>query len=96
MSVAASMGVSKVAAQSADSRIALTSHGRTVAVVDSAERIDESVRKTREAAAAVIDAAADLVAGRGEWLSVDEVCVRLGIGKETVLARAAELAAAQK
>lgn len=93
MSVAASMGVSKMAAQSVDSRIALTSHGRTVAVVDSAQRIDETVRKTREAAAAVIDAAGDLVAGRGQWLSLDEVCERLGVRKETVLARATEMAA---
>lgn len=81
-----------MAAQSADARIVLTSHGRTVAVVDSAERLDESVRKTREAAAAVIDAAAGLVAGRGAWLSLDDACERLGIRKGAVLARANEMA----
>ena len=90
MASASRLGVSKVASQSANGRIALTSHGRVVAVVDSAERLDEDIRLMRESAAAVLDAAADLVSSLGKRLSLDETCARLGIDPDRVRARAAE------
>lgn len=89
MTIAARMGVSKLAAQSATGRIALTSHGRTVAVMGSAERLDEDARLMREAAAAVLDAAADIVSAKGQLLSLDEACSRLGVDIERVRAKAA-------
>ena len=90
MASASRLGVSKIASQSASGRIALTNHGRVVAVVDSAERLDEDVRLMRESAAAVLDAAANLVSTQGKRLSLDETCTRLGIDPDRVRARAAE------
>ena len=44
----------------------LTSHGRPVAVVDSAERLDEDLRRVREASRLVVEAAADLALARAD------------------------------
>lgn len=89
MTVAARMGVSKLAAESSGRRIALTSHGRTVAVIGSAERLDEDARLMREAAAVVLDAAADIVSAKGQLLSLYEMCSRLGVDGERVRVKAA-------
>lgn len=88
MSSASRMGVSRLAAESESKRVALTSHGRVVAVVDSAERIDEDVRRMREAAVTVLDAAADLVSQRGTTLDLDATCQKLGIDPAAVRERA--------
>jgi PHD/YefM family antitoxin component YafN of YafNO toxin-antitoxin module len=90
ITVAARKGVSAVATAATDTRVVLTNHGRPVAIVDSAERIDADLRRLREAAAAVLDAAADLVSQRSSTFDLDEVCVRLGIDPERVRARAGQ------
>ena len=91
ITIAARRGVSAIAASAANSRIILTSHGRPVAVVDSAERIDEDMRLLREAAHAVVDAASALVSGRSGTQSLEEVCERYGYSIGDVRARAVEL-----
>ena len=92
VSIASRKGVSALANEAADHRVILTSLGRAVAVVDSAERIDEDLRRMREAARTVVEAAAEFVAGRTTVLSLDEVCTRLGLTKAAVEAKAADLA----
>ena len=94
MSVASRKGVSAVAAAADEQRVVLTSHGRVVAVVESAERLDEQARQVREARLAVLDAAADLLSARGSKHSLDDVCARLGIDPVRVRERAAAEAAA--
>lgn len=91
MTTASRRGVSRLAADSEKNRVALTSHGRVVAVVDSAERLDADARLIRESAAAVLDAASDLVSGRGQTLTLTETCQKLGIDPERVRARVDEL-----
>jgi hypothetical protein len=61
-----------------------------VAVVDSAERLDEDVRRLREASLAVVDAAAKLVSNRAKMFELDEVCARVGLDPERVRQLAAE------
>ena len=78
--------------QAEQQRVVLTAHGRPVAVVDSAVRLDEDVRRLREAQLAVLDAAADLVAKRSKKFSLDEVCARLGVDADRVRALAEERA----
>lgn len=90
VTVAARKGVSAVAAQSVDQRVVLTNHGRPVAVVDSAERLDEDVRTLREAARLVTDTFAHRAAdARPATLNLDEVCERLGLDVQNVRDRAA-------
>ncbi len=91
MSLAAQRGVSRLAADAEESRIALTSHGRVVAVVDSAARLDEDARKMREAAAAVLDVAAERLYDRSARFSLEEACSRLGLSVDRVRARADEM-----
>ncbi|MER7558022.1 hypothetical protein ABTZ46_13840 [Nocardioides sp. NPDC126508] len=89
MTAASRMGVSALAAKSAEGRIVLTSHGRAVAVIGSAEHLDDDLRALREATARVLDAAADIVSSRGELLSLEETCERLGVDVDRVRERAA-------
>ena len=91
ITTASRRGVSRLAADSEKNRVALTSHGRVVAVVDSAERLDADARLIRESTAAVLDAAADLSSGRGKTFTLAETCQKLGIDPERVHARAEEL-----
>lgn len=93
VSLAARKGVSKLAELSVDNRVALTSHGRVVAVVDSPERVDVEVGNLREAAWAVLDAAASLALQRPTQYSLDEVCTKLGVDADRVRERAARLRA---
>lgn len=88
ISTASRKGVSALAAASEEQRVVLTSHGRVVAVVDSAERLDEQVRQLREAKLAVVDIAANLVSERSGKLDLDGVCARLGIDPRAVRGRA--------
>lgn len=91
MTTASRRGVSRLATDSEKNRVALTSHGRIVAVVDSAERLDADARLIRESAAAVLDAASDLTASRGNRFTLDETCLKLGIDPDRVRTRANEL-----
>lgn len=91
ISVAARKGVSALAEMAEDSRVALTSHGRVVAVVDSPERVDAEVRAIREAAWAVLETAADLAAGRGRRYTLDELCMQVGVDADHVRERSAQL-----
>lgn len=45
----------------------------------------------RESAAAVLDAAADIVSARGQLLSLDVTCSRLGVDVEKVREKATEM-----
>jgi PHD/YefM family antitoxin component YafN of YafNO toxin-antitoxin module len=87
ITVASKKGVSAVAAAAQVERVVLTNHGHPVAVVDSAERIDETVRMMREAASAVLDWAASRVAGRGETMGFEELCSRAGVDPASVMSR---------
>ena len=87
ISVAASRGVSRLASEAADHRVILTNHGKPVAVVDQAERLDEDIRTLREAALTVVDAATQLVWERSNKLSLEQMCHRLGIDPAEVRAR---------
>ena len=92
VSVAARKGVSALAADAARHRVILTSLGRPVAVVDSAERIDADLRHLRLAARTVVESFGDVVANRSGRTSLAEVCAQLGVSVEAVHAKAADLA----
>ena len=94
VSVASRKGVSALTHEAAGYRVVLTSLGRAVAVVDSAERIDEDLRKVREAARLVVESLAENAKGRSTMLHLDEVCARLGISAADVRARAHQLRSA--
>ena len=90
ITVAARKGVSALPGMAAEKRVVLTSHGRPVAVVDSAQRADETQRHLNEAAWAVLDWAGERVGSCCAEFSLDDVCARLGFDPETIRARAAE------
>jgi hypothetical protein len=91
VSVASRKGVSALTHEVAGYRVVLTSLGRAVAVVDTAERIDEDLRKVREAARLVVESLAENAKDRSTMLDLDEVCARLGIDVAEVRARAQQL-----
>jgi len=91
VSLAASKGVSALAEMSESRRVALTSHGRVVAVVDSPARVDAEVREMRDAAWAVVEAAAALVAQRSRKYSLEELCAKAGVDADRVRERAASM-----
>lgn len=91
VSVASRKGVSALTHEVAGYRVVLTSLGRAVAVVDTAERIDEDLRKVREAARLVVESLAENAKDRSTMLDLDEVCARLGINVADVRARAQQL-----
>lgn len=91
VSIASRKGVSALTHEAAGHRVVLTSLGRAVAVVDSAERIDEDLRKVREAARLVVESLAEKAKGRSTMLNLDEVCARLEISVAAVRARAHQL-----
>lgn len=93
ISVAAKRGVSSLAASASTERVVLVNHGRPVAVVDSAERLDADLRLMREAALAVLDCAADKVASRSLTHDLDSVCKLLDLDPEKVRALAASRSA---
>ncbi|MEO7124021.1 MAG: hypothetical protein ABI400_13075 [Lacisediminihabitans sp.] len=93
VSAAARKGISAVAAGAAEQRIVLTRMGHDVAVVDSAQRLDETVRVVRSAAREVLDSYAGLAHSRGGSNSLAEVCARLGLDEAFVRDRAAQLQA---
>ena len=89
VATASRKGVSKLAAEAEDHRVVLTSHGRPVAIVDSAERLDEDLRRVREATRSVVEAAADMALDRTSQFSLEEVCAKLNIDPAKVRERAA-------
>lgn len=91
VSLAASIGVSALVQLSETKRVALTIRGRVVAVVDSPARADAEAREIREAAWAVVEAAADLAAQRSRRFSLDELCTRVGLDAGRVRDRAEQL-----
>jgi len=91
ITTAARKGVAALVTEAEQQRVILTSGGHPVAVVDSAERIDEDLRTVREAARAVTEAAAKMALGRTEMLDLDDVCIRLGLNAAHVRARATKL-----
>lgn len=93
VSLAASKGVSALAQLSEEKRVALTSHGRVVAVVDSPARVDAEVREVRDAAWAVMEAAADLASQRSGRYSLDELCAKVGVNPSRVRDRADQMRA---
>lgn len=85
VSVGSRKGLSKVVSTAEEQRVFLTNHGRVVAVVDSAERLDEDMRKLREAADSVIEMAVREAAGNaGKRWDLDAVCTRLGLDSSVV------------
>jgi hypothetical protein len=93
MAAASQRGVSGVAAAAAECRVVLTSHGRPVAVVEAAERLDDDVRRLREAALAAVSLVADRVASTAPaTTSLEEICERLGVDVQVVRQRADALA----
>lgn len=91
ISTAARTGVSGVAAAAGEQRVILTSLGRPVAVVDSAERLDEDLRRLREGARTIVEAYATRAADRGGRLTLAEVCAQLDLDESTVRDRAEQL-----
>lgn len=91
VSIASRKGVSALTREVAGQRVVLTSLGRAVAVVDSAERIDEDLRKIREASRLVVESVAEIAKGRSTMLDLDEACMRLGVNVADVRARAQQL-----
>jgi KaiC/GvpD/RAD55 family RecA-like ATPase len=91
VSVASAKGISALIREAASYRVVLTSLGHAVAVVDTAERIDEDLRKIREAARLVVESMAENAKGRSTTLDLEEVCNRLGISVVDVHARAQQL-----
>lgn len=79
ITTASRKGVSALASESADRRVALTSHGRVVAYVDSPQRAEADMQKLRGAAWEVLRRAANLYSDRSEKHSLSEVGERLGI-----------------
>lgn len=89
VATASRKGISKLAAEAEAHRVILTSHGRPVAIVDSAARLDEEVRQLREASRSVVEVAGELALQRSGRLSLEEVCAKLNIDLERVRSRAA-------
>jgi len=88
VTTASRKGVSKLAAEAEKSRVVLTSHGRPIAVVDSAERLDEDLRRVREASRYVVETAGELALGRSNKFTLEEVCAKLNIDPLRVRERA--------
>lgn len=89
VAIASRKGVSKLAAEAEEHRVVLTSHGRPVAVVDSAERLDEDLRRVREASRSVVEAAGEIALGRSSLFTLEDVCAKLNLDPERVRSRAA-------
>lgn len=93
ISAAAERGVSWLNEQAEGRRVILTKFGRPGAVVDSADRLDETARVVREARREVVDSMCDVAADRaGSRQGLAGVCERLGLDPDRVRARARELA----
>jgi hypothetical protein len=66
------------------------SPGSLAIMKETREHLDADVRALRQATARVIDVAADIVSSRGDLLSLEETCERLGVDVDRVRERASE------
>ena len=93
ITAAAERGVSWLNDQAAERRVVLTKFGRPGAVVDSAERLDETARLVRQARREVVEHLCEVAMDRaGRTHSLGVVCDRLGRDAERVRERARDLA----
>ena len=88
---ASKRGVSWLNDTASERRILLTRVGRVNAVIDSAERLDETAAKVEAARREVVEQFADMALDRSSSWSLDEVCTKLGLDVDRVRARAAAL-----
>lgn len=88
ISAASERGVSWLNETAQKQRVILTRFGKPGAVVDSAERLDETARTVAAARREIVEQLADLAQGRAKPHSLDEVCLRLGIDVDHVHQRA--------
>lgn len=88
---ASKRGVSWLNETASERRVLLTKFGRVDSVVDSAERLDETVEKVEIAAREVVERFADLAADRSSKWSLEEVCAKVGLDAERVRVRARSL-----
>lgn len=84
ISVASERGVSWLNETAQQRRVVLTRFGKPGAVVDSAERFDEVAREIAAARREIVEQLGDLAQGRTRSVSLDEVCLRLGVDVERV------------
>ncbi len=93
ISAAAERGISWLNEQAAHRRVVLTKYGRPSAVIDSADRLDETTRLVRETRREVVEQMCEVAAGRaGRTHALDTVCDKLGVDLERVHERARQLA----
>lgn len=91
ISIASRKGLSQIVAAAEDERVLITSHGRIVAVVDSAARLDDDLRRLREAADAIVESAVTLGSqSAGKRWDLEAACARLGIDRNRVEERASD------
>jgi hypothetical protein len=88
---ASKRGVSWLNETAGERRVFLTKFGRVASVVDSAERLDETVEKVDIAAREVVESFADLAASRSSTWSLEEACAKVGIDADLVRERARRL-----
>lgn len=89
ITAAAERGVSWLASTASERRVVLTRFGRPTAVVDSAQRLDETARLVRQAHREVIGLVSDTVSQRGgPGISLEQACERLGLDPARVRERA--------
>lgn len=88
---ASKRGVSWLNEMAAERRILLTRFGRVGAVVDSAERLEETVARVDAARREVVERFADDALSRSASWSLDDVCAKLDLDPVRVRERAAEL-----
>lgn len=88
---ASKRGVSWLNDTASERRILLTRFGRVNAVIDSAERLDESAAKVEAARREVVDQFADLALDRSSKWSLEDVCTKLGLDVDRVRDRASAL-----
>lgn len=84
ISAASERGVSWLNEAAQKQRVVLTRFGKAGAVIDSAERLDETARAVSAARREIVEQLADLAQGRTKSHSLDDVCLRLGIDVDRV------------
>jgi len=88
---ASKRGVSWLNDTASERRILLTRFGRVNAVIDSAERLDETAAKVEAARREVVEQFADLALDRSSKWSLEDVCTKLGLDVDRVRDRASAL-----
>lgn len=88
---AAKRGVSWLSETAGERRILLTRFGRVASVVDSAQRLDDTIAKIDVAARSITDHFAEVSRERVGAHSLEDVCGKLDLDLSRVRARADEL-----